>query len=478
MKTITHSPWARLGIVVFLVAILTFASVSTVRAAGYDDDGIIEKGETVNDDIYLNGNQVRIDGTVFGNVFITANNAVITGSVHGDVFAFGDTIVVTNTGVIDGNLIAGANTVQVSGKISNSLVGGSSSLVLNQGAEIGRNIYFGGFSLEADPQTDVGVDMYVAGYQLILGGTVNRDVNGAAAAIEVNGDIGRNATFNMGEAQYTFEYISIPPSIPSTISPGLRVSPDAKIGGDLKYTYSLNQSATINNQPGGKIIYKTPVPSQQSVPHPVSHIERQANFWGWLMGQFFLGTLKRFWVNLFSLILLGGLVVAFLPGLLKSSTTQLSLKPMVSFGYGLLVVISGYIALILAGLVILALSIIFTLISLGGLSTATFGLGFASLGFAGVVFTMLVIYASKLVVAYLVGRWILKGIAPQSRAAQMPFWCLVIGILVYAILRSLPFVGWIFALIVILFGLGAIWLAFLSWRNQRKAGDSVQESAE
>jgi hypothetical protein len=196
------------------------------------------------------------------------------------------------------------------------------------------------------------------------------------------------------------------------------------------------------------------------------------------MGQFFLGTLKRFWVNLFSLILLGGLVVAFLPGLLKSSTTQLSLKPMASFGYGLLVVISGYIALILAGLVILALSIIFTLISLGGLSTATFGLGFASLGFAGVVFTMLVIYASKLVVAYLVGRWILKGIAPQSRAAQMPFWCLVIGILVYAILRSLPFVGWIFALIVILFGLGAIWLAFLSWRNQRKAGDSVQESAE
>jgi cytoskeletal protein CcmA (bactofilin family) len=478
MKSIIHSPWVRIAFVFVFITGLILASTSTVEAAGYDDDGIIEKGETINDDIYLNGDEVRIDGTVYGNVLITANNTTITGSIHGDVFAFGDTITLTNTGVIDGNLIAGVSTVQVSGKINNSLVSGGSSLVLYQGAEIGRNVYYGGFSLEANPQTDVGVDVFAAAYQLIFGGTVKRDVNAAAGAIELDGDIGRNATFNLGEANYTVDVLSFPPALPASILPGLRVSYDAKIGGDLKYTYSRNESATINSQPGGKIIYQTPVPSQRSLPQPAAQIERQTNFWGWLIGQFFLGTLKRFWVNLFSLLLLGGLVVAFLPGLLKDSTTQLSLRPMASLGYGLLVGISGYIALILAGLVILALGIIFTIISLGGLGTATFGLGFASLGFAGTVFTMLVIYASKLIVAYLVGRWILKGIAPQSRAAQMPFWCLAIGVLVYAILRSLPFVGWIIALVVILFGLGAIWLAFLSWRNLRKSENMTQETTE
>jgi len=318
------------------------------------------------------------------------------------------------------------------------------------------------------------VDLYAAGYQLILGGSVTRDVNGAAAAIELDGDIGRNATLDLGNANYSINSISLPPVVPSTIPPGLRVSPDAHIGGNLTYTYSRNQSASISAQPGGQIIYQTPVPSERAVPEPAANIGRHVNFWDWLFGRFFLGTLKRFWLNLVSLLLLGGLVVAFLPKLLQQSTDQLNQRPMASLGFGLLVGISGYVALILAGLVILALSILLTIISAGGLGTATFGLGFASLTLAGTVFTMLVIYASKLVVAYLVGRWILKGIAPQTRAAQMPFWALAIGVLLYAILRSLPFVGWIFALITILFGLGAIWLAYLSWRNSRRNASEMQ----
>lgn len=168
----------------------------------------------------------------------------------------------------------------------------------------------------------------------------------------------------------------------------------------------------------------------------------------------------------------------FLPSLFKRTIEQLRSRPWPSAGYGILAVLGGYISVFLAGIVILSVSILLTALSVGGLRTATFGFSFTALSLTTTVFTMLIIYGSKLVVSYLVGEWIVNKIAPQSKAAQSTFWPLAVGIFLYSIPRTLPFVGWIFALLAIIFSIGAMWLLFQNRRNAKENVEVVEATAE
>ena len=65
-------------------------------------------------------------------------------------------------------------------------------------------------------------------------------------------------------------------------------------------------------------------------------------------------------------------------------------------------------------------------------------------------------YGGKLIVAFLVGRLLLQCIALQS--AEATIWPLALGIVVYAFVRAINIVGDIVSAVVVLIGLGAVWL--------------------
>jgi len=74
-------------------------------------------------------------------------------------------------------------------------------------------------------------------------------------------------------------------------------------------------------------------------------------------------------------------------------------------------------------------------------------------------FGLLVSYGSKLVVAYLVGRLLLKWLAPKFTGHA--FWPMLIGVLLYTFLRAIPLgFGWVIGVLVTLIGLGAMWLYY------------------
>jgi Tfp pilus assembly protein PilX len=50
------------------------------------------------------------------------------------------------------------------------------------------------------------------------------------------------------------------------------------------------------------------------------------------------------------------------------------------------------------------------------------------------------------------------------RLAESRGWALVIGVVIYVILRGIPILGWLVGLAVTLIGLGAMWLVY---REQR-----------
>jgi len=126
-------------------------------------------------------------------------------------------------------------------------------------------------------------------------------------------------------------------------------------------------------------------------------------------------------------------------------------------------VIAGYLGAGLVAVLILAIGILFSVITLGGLASTIFGVGFSGLAIVFAVFSLMVQYGSKAVIAFLGGRWILEKLAPQyAENKALP---LVLGVVLYVMLRAVPFFGWLLSVFVTLLGLGAMWLLFREWRT-------------
>lgn len=138
-------------------------------------------------------------------------------------------------------------------------------------------------------------------------------------------------------------------------------------------------------------------------------------------------------------------------------------------GWGLVTILIVYSGAVLAAGLVLSGAVFFGVITLGGLAKTILAVGFSSLGLSLAIFGLLVTYLSKLVVCFITGKLILEKTAPE--AAETLAWPLVLGIIIYILLRAVPFFGWWVGILVTLVGTGAVWLVL---RDSQKA-KSVSE---
>jgi hypothetical protein len=247
-------------------------------------------------------------------------------------------------------------------------------------------------------------------------------------------------------------------NLPPPIPPGLRVKEGASIGGKLTYTSLAEQANTIQGAAEGGVVYQTPVPEPVE---PSATPEVRYDTPAWLFVQRMFDRLREF----ITLLVLGALAAWLIPALLSRWAAQAQAAPLPSLGWGLVTWIVGYVGAFLVALVVIAVAILFGVVTLGGLAGTITGVGFSTLGLAFVIFSLLVGYGSKLVVSLLVGKWVLQRLAPAQ--AEHRFWPLLVGILIYAAVRLIPIVDWIVAIIVTLVGLGAIWMVLREQRLPR-----------
>jgi hypothetical protein len=65
------------------------------------------------------------------------------------------------------------------------------------------------------------------------------------------------------------------------------------------------------------------------------------------------------------------------------------------------------------------------------------------------------VYVAEIIVGYLAGRWLLRRTQPAwAEQSVVP---LVIGLALVVILRAVPWLGGLVAVLVVLLGLGALW---------------------
>jgi hypothetical protein len=121
------------------------------------------------------------------------------------------------------------------------------------------------------------------------------------------------------------------------------------------------------------------------------------------------------------------------------------------------VLVAGYAAIACLAILVAIIWVLFSVVTLGELGGAVGGVGISGVSLVFVLFRLVHAYGGELVVAYLIGKLLLRRFAPQHTGA---FWSMMLGVGLYTMARFIPFLGWVIGVIATLIGLGAMWMLY------------------
>lgn len=412
-----------------LLALLLLLGVGSVAASDIRSGNsiVIGSGEVIDDDLLLFGNTITMNGTV-----------------NGDLIAFGNTV--TLNGTVNGSAVLGGQTLLVNGVVKGTLYSGGTSVILGTNAVVERNAMVGAYSLRSEPGSMIRRDLSMGGMQAVLSGKIDRDLNFGGQALELNGQIGRNVRAEVADATQFPTNLTFGPNMPPAIQPGLRVSKDAMIGGQLSYTSPTEQANAILSQPLGGIVFQQQQVDAQAAP-VVSPYE-------WLFAR-----LRDF----FTVLVIGLLALWLAPKWVNTAVEHARTKPLASTAWGLVMLIAGYAIAVVAIVALVAIGIVIGTTTLGGLATAFFGVGLSVFTIYLTVFTALALWGAKVIVACLTGNLLLHALAKQSAVNR--FLAFLVGLVLFEIVAAIPILGPIVTFVVMLLGLGAMWYVYYARRR-------------
>jgi hypothetical protein len=413
-----------LNLSIFMLCLLlsvTFMLPTSALAQGITVEGTVGKGEVLDQNLVLNGPQVVMDGVI-----------------HGDLLAVGKDV--TINGEVDGSLIIIGQNVSLNGPVAGSAYVAALNCKLGPQANIGRDVYFIGTSLETQAGSSINRDLKAISLDANLSGTVTGEVNALVGPVNLiktaynfmldKGWLSQPFKLNFPWFQRGFEKQAAP--VTAFGLPSIQ---------NFMFISSTSASGPALNADQG---LQSPKQAQ------AIDVERLMSWVG--------PTLR----NLAALLILGLLVLWLMPAQLIYAGEQARIKPWRTLLTGLLVFVIGWFAALLALLLILALAFFLYWVSLPTLGFFTGALGLTSLGLVLSIFWLSIVYFSKIIVAFFFGSLLFKRFLPKyAHNRILPF---LTGVVLYALLASIPYLGWLIAVIVTFLGLGALWMV----SNSRK----------
>jgi hypothetical protein len=362
----------------------------------------IPLGTTVDHDVLLIGRNVYMAGTVNGNLFVLGNQVLVSGRVNG-------------------SLVMIAQNAAISGEVTGAVYASALTLDLPAMAALDRDLYALTVSLTSKPTSTVGRHLFALGLDAGLSGQVGGDLHTAIGPIQLYNGLMHLLGFDELMLELRFD---TPPPAP------------------------LPQGSTVPVAP-------TKVHLRLKLQDAIPVFDWAA--WGL--------NLLRSWGAPFILGLLG---FWLLRKPLEASGTPLRARPWHTLGIGLLVLVVS-LNLFLVGLLLMALIFAIGLglnaIGLWQISLALWVVAFAALAVALTLLWLFIAYGSTILVSYHVISWLLQRFVRAS-SIWLDLLALLLGTLIFSLLRLIPYVGWAIALLVIAAGMGAAWLA---WREAASA---------
>lgn len=367
----------------------------------------VAPGERVEGALYATGETVTVEGEVDGDVFAFTERLTLEGEVDGDVFAFAERI--TILGVVSGNVLALGETIDLSGEVRGSVFSAGERIELNGAVQ--RSVHATARDIRVGESAKIGRDVSAAARRLEVEGMVARDLSAAVGELQFSGELGRDL---------------------SAVSDEIAILDGARVGGDISALMEDVDELQIAS--GAQVAGEVRKRVREETVRP-----RMARYASW---DFYLW--KLLWLG--AAFAMGLLLHALLPGLFRVEIRDGS-----DFGSSLLLGFAAFVVTPIACLILIATWIGFPIAALGA----------ALLGAAW--------YLSNLVLAVLIGRWLLRHTNMAKSGELLEFGVvLLLGLLVWSVLRSLPFVGIPLRLVLIPLGVGLlIRHGYAHWRASR-----------
>lgn len=141
-------------------------------------------GKTVNTDLFVTGDTIRIDGTVNGDVFIWGREAEVNGHVTGDVFSFCQ--IARINGQVDGNVRDWSQSVIINGKVMKNLLAMGEEIELDSKGEVDGSVTFQGAEGRLDGR--IGRDLMAGTGDLEISGSVGGDAKLRSARLHIGSE--------------------------------------------------------------------------------------------------------------------------------------------------------------------------------------------------------------------------------------------------------------------------------------------------
>ncbi len=375
------------------------------------DNYRLPAGEVLEDNLYVAGGSIIIDGKIDGDLVAFGGYIEVNGEISGDILAAGGAIVVN--GPVAGDVRIAGGGLTLNGPIGGDLVtagGGSAfpgmpSVPMNiEGRQVQQGTHL-------TASGSVGKDAVMAGGTGVIDGAIAGTLWAGMGSIQLNGEVG-------GDAHLYGNQIS--------------VSDGASVGGVLYYSTDTQGAATI---PSGVALSVEPVMTEtpQAAPEPS-------------LGEQILRWTIRLVRALIGLLVLGWLLVRLLPKFTARTLGAMNSQPLPAIGIGLLIIIAAVPAV----MVLVGLAWFFWGFFPGALATAMF-----LLGVLGVLW-----FISPAFTGLWVGRRLFAG--QGSDVLKLVLGVLLV-VIVIRIAEWIPFAGgfiaWLLLLLSFAFAGGAIVLA-------------------
>ena len=356
------------------------------------DTVTIKSGETVNDDLYLTGADVTVDGTVNGDLVIFAQRITINGTVNGNINVAGQNV--TIKGTVSKSVRSAGAKVLLSGSINGDLVALCESLSVAGDGSIGR-------------------DLVVTGGTINVEGPVNGNLKSSSGKLLINSNVGGNVEVETNQ---------------------LKLGPSANINGNLVYTSKDRAAMAGGSSIKGQTIYH-PVEKEKQPSAPSGETIGQAigaamsAIVGFLIALILIITLIKYGAAL----LTGIILIVLAKKQLNEIIAVLKQEPWPCLGWGALLFIFVPVAIFIAFILIVG-------IPLGSIALAIYIIG---------------LYLAHIITALFLGKWILGSGNNQASTGKM-IGALALGLFIVYLAGLIPFICVFTDLAVILFGFGAI----------------------
>ena len=424
-------------IIIGLFISLLTTGVVLAREMIQGEQCTVESDEVISGTYFTFCQKLTINGRVEGNIFGIALRTVITGEVTGNVYVAG--LELDLTGEVQGDLHYAGITLDIHGVASDA-----------PEIPVRGQIVFATLSSYIDETVLVQGRVTGVGYQLVINGEVDEEINFWGSALIINNAVNSDVYATVGNPDSDasdLEPLLLPLDIQEEfVLPGLLITASGTVKGDLDYIGPV--TAEISGTVGGTVIYTS------STPVILPNLPEEGSF------NIFLSQFAR---EITVLLTVGLIGLTIAPSAFQTPISNLRWRPVPSFVIGMLMFIVSFPVALILLLITTVIVLVLLLLQLDGVLIVVGSFLLLADGAIIGIFYFAAIFVARAVFALALGRVLVRTTVGHDGSHRMNLFSLIIGVVVISILAALPAIGFVFNAAALFMGLGAITNVALEW---------------